>query len=196
MRESAIISLIVAVAFLGFRIFDGLFLRKDAVARSGTLTTDDKGTSRFIQFAIVVSWLLMLLAALLDQFRIGIVEPHLLFTAIGVALMAVGITLRVVAMQTLGKFFTRTLRIREEQHVVSTGIYRRVRHPGYLGDMFLFVGSGIGTANFITTILILGVILPAFTRRIAVEERMLVDQLGEEYSAYQAKTWRLIPFVF
>ena len=196
MRESAIISLIVALAFLGFRIFDFLLLRKDAVAKSGKLTAHDKGTSRFIQFAIVISWLLMLLAALLDQFRIGIVEPHLVFAAIGVALMGAGITLRVVAMQTLGKFFTRTLRIREEQHVVSTGIYRRVRHPGYLGEMFLFVGSGIATGNVITTILILSVILPAFVRRIAVEERMLVDQLGEEYAAYQAQTWRLIPFVF
>ena len=39
-------------------------------------------------------------------------------------------------------------------------------------------------------------ILPTFVRRIAAEERMLTDQLGEEYSDYKAKTWKLIPFVF
>ena len=138
----------------------------------------------------------MLLTALLNQFQIGIVEPHLVFTAIGVVLMATGVVLRAVAMRTLGKFFTRTLQIREEHHVVSDGIYRRVRHPGYLGDIVLCFGSGIATSNVITTVLILGVILPAILRRIVAEERMLTDQLGREYSDYKARTWKLIPFVF
>ena len=110
----------------------------------------------------VISWLVLLLTALLNQFQIGIVEPHLVFTAIGVVLMATGVVLRAVAMRTLGKFFTRTLQIREGHHVVSDGIYRRIRHPGYLGDIVLFVGSGIATSNVITTVLILGMILTAF----------------------------------
>jgi len=80
--------------------------------------------------------------------------------------------------------------------VVSDGIYRRVRHPGYLGDIALFVGSGIATSNVITTVLILGMMLTAYVRRTAAEERMLTDQLGKEYSDFKAKTWKLIPFVF
>ncbi len=119
-----------------------------------------------------------------------------MFTALGIVLAAAGFLIRVVAMRTLGEFFTRTLRIREKHRVVSEGIYRRVRHPGYLGTILFFVGSGIATANFITTLLILAAIFPTFVRRIAVEERMLTDQLGEEYSDYKAKTWKLIPFVF
>ena len=65
-----------------------------------------------------------------------------------------------------------------------------------LGTILFFVGSGIATSNFITTLLILAALLPVFVRRIAVEERMLTEQLGEEYEAYKAKTWKLIPFVF
>jgi protein-S-isoprenylcysteine O-methyltransferase Ste14 len=171
-------------------------LRKDATAKSKEPTEHDKGTTRFIGAVFAVSWLLLLLTALLNQFGIGIVEPHLVFTAIGVVLVATGVALRVVAMRTLGKFFTRTLQMREEHHVVSDGIYRRVRHPGYLGDIALFVGSGIATGNVITTLLILAVILPAFVRRIAAEERMLTDLLGKEYLAYRTTTWKLIPFVF
>jgi protein-S-isoprenylcysteine O-methyltransferase Ste14 len=144
----------------------------------------------------LLSWLLLFLTALPNQFQIGVVEPHLVFTALGIVLAAAGFLIRVVAMRTLGEFFTRTLRIREKHRVVSEGIYRRVRHPGYLGTILFFVGSGIATANLITTLLILAAILPTFVRRIAVEERMLTDQLGEEYSDYKAKTWKLIPFVF
>jgi protein-S-isoprenylcysteine O-methyltransferase len=196
MRDSAIISLVVgALSFLTHVLIDPR-LRKDAVAKSIKTTQHDEGTSRLIQVVFLLSWLLLFLTALLNQFQISIVEPHLLFTAIGVVLAAAGFLIRVVAMRTLGEFFTRTLRIREKHRVVSDGIYRRVRHPGYLGTILFFVGSGIATANFITTLLILAAILPTFVRRIAVEERMLTDQLGEEYSDYKAKTWKLIPFVF
>ncbi len=195
MRDSAVIPLVIVIVNVGERVLDSL-LRKDSVAKLLKTSEDDKGTSRFIQVVAVIYLVVLLLTALLNQFQIGIVEPHLVFTAIGVVLMAVGVVVRVVAMRTLGKFFTRTLQIREGHHVVSNGIYRRVRHPGYLGDILLFVGSGVATSNVITTALILGMMLTAYMRRIAVEERMLTDQLGKEYSDYKAKTWKLIPFVF
>ena len=195
MRDSAVIPLVIVIVNVGERVLDSL-LRKDSVAKSLKTSEDDKGTSRFIQVVAVIYLVVLLLTALLNQFQIGIVEPHLVFTAIGVVLMAVGVVIRVVAMRTLGKFFTRTLQIREGHHVVSNGIYRRVRHPGYLGDILLFVGSGIATSNVITTVLILGMFLTAYVRRIAVEEQMLTDQLGKEYSDYKARTWKLIPFVF
>ncbi len=99
-------------------------------------------------------------------------------------------------MKTLGKFFTRTLQMREEQHVISHGIYRLIRHPGYLGDILLFGGSAVATANCMTTVIILAVFIPTFARRIATEERMLTETFGNEYLAYRTKSWRLIPFVF
>ena len=196
MRNTAIISLVVgAASFLTHVLIDPR-LRKDAVAKSVKLTKHDGGTSRTIQIVFLFSWLLLFLTALPNEFQVGVVQPHLLITVIGVALMVGGFLIRVVAMRTLGEFFTRTLRIREKHRVVSGGIYRHIRHPGYLGTIVFFVGSGIATANAITTLLILTALLPAFVRRMAVEERMLTEQLGEEYKAYQGKTWRLIPFVF
>ena len=196
MRDTAIISLVVgAASFLTHVLIDPR-LRKDAVARSVKLTKHDGGTSRTIQIVFLFSWLLLLLTALPNQFQIGIVEPHLLFTALGIVLAAAGYFIRAVAMRTLGEFFTATLRMREKHRVVTEGIYWRIRHPGYLGTILFFVGSAIATANFITTLLILAALLPTFVQRIAVEERMLSEELGEEYRAYQEKTWRLIPFVF
>jgi protein-S-isoprenylcysteine O-methyltransferase Ste14 len=196
MRDSAVIALVVVLVNLGVHVLLGTLLRRDIVAQIKEKPSDhDRGTSGLMRVAFAVSWLVLLLTAPLNQFQIGIIEPHLIFIAIGVVLMAASVALRVVAMRTLGRFFTVTLQIREGHHVVSDGIYRRIRHPGYLADIILFVGSGIATSNVITTVVILGVILPAFVRRIAAEERMLTDQLGKEYSDYKARTWKLIPFV-
>ena len=196
MRETAIVALIVGAASFLTHVLIDPHLRKDAVAKSVKLTEHDGGTSRTIQVVFLLSWLLLFLTALPNQYQVGVVEPPLLFTAVGVILMAGGFLIRAVAMRTLGEFFTRTLRIREGHRVVSEGIYRRIRHPGYLGTVLFFVGSGVATANAITTLVILAAVLPTFARRITVEERMLSDQLGEEYRAYQGKTWRLIPHVF
>ena len=196
MKYSAIMSLVVAVINYGIYAALETLLRKDAVALSRKPTEHDKGTTRFISVIFVASWLLLLLAVVLNQFHIGTIEPHFVFNAVGVVLMAAGVVLRVVAMRTLGKFFTRTLRMREEQHVVSTGIYRRVRHPGYLGEIVLWIGSGLATSNVIPLVLISGAILTAYLRRIAAEERMMAAQLGEEYLAYTARSWKLVPFVF
>jgi protein-S-isoprenylcysteine O-methyltransferase Ste14 len=196
MRDSAIISLVVASVNLGFYILIDPLLRKDAVAMSGAPTEHDKGTTRTIGVVFAISWLLLLITALPNQFHLAVMEPHVLFAIIGVLLMGAGFVLRMAAMRTLGRFFTRALRMREEQHVVSTGIYRVIRHPGYLGDILLFGGSGIATSNAITTVLILAIILPAFMQRIAAEERMLTAQLGDEYSSYRAKTWKLIPLIY
>ena len=196
MRDTAIISLVAGAASILTHVLVDPRLRKDAIARSGKTTPHDEGTSTVIRVVFALSWLLMFLTAIPDQFQVGVVEPHLVLTGLGIVLAAGGYFIRAIAMRTLGEFFTATLRIREGHRVVSEGIYRRIRHPGYLGTILFFVGSGIATANFITAALILAVIVPTFVRRIAVEERMLVEQLGEEYGAYQRRSWRLIPLAF
>jgi protein-S-isoprenylcysteine O-methyltransferase Ste14 len=196
LRDSAVISSIVAIVNLAIYMVVDPLLRKDAVAKSRESTQFDKGTTRLIGIVFPSSWLLLFLTAVLDQFHLGVVEPHIAFAVAGGSLMAGGFCLRAVAMRTLGKFFTRTLRMREEQHVISHGIYRFVRHPGYLGDILLFGGSAVATANCMTTLIILAVFIPTFVRRIATEERMLAETFGNEYMVYKAKSWRLIPFVF
>src|SRR5208337_2473158 len=99
MRDSAIISLVVgAVSFLTHVLIDPR-LRKDAVAKSLETTKHDEGTSRVIQVVFLLSWLLLFLTALPNQFQIGVVEPHLVFTALGIVLAAAGFLIRVVAMR-------------------------------------------------------------------------------------------------
>ncbi len=181
---------------LGIYVGVDPLLRKDSIAKSREPTQHDKGTTKLIGIAFPSSWLLLFLTAILDQFHFGVIEPHLMFTIVGGLLMAGGFSIRVVAMRTLGKFFTRTLQMREGQHVISYGIYRSFRHPGYLGDILLFVGSAVATANGITTAIILAVLIPTFVRRIMTEERMLMETFGNEYLDYMSKSWRLIPFVF
>jgi len=116
-----------------------------------------------------------------------------LFVA-GLALMLAGLVLRWYAIAVLGPAFTVTVGTREEQRVVARGPYRWVRHPSYAGSLLTILGVLLCDTNAVA---LLGFALPlaGYAYRIRVEERALVQGLGDEYRRYMGRTRRLIPFV-
>jgi protein-S-isoprenylcysteine O-methyltransferase Ste14 len=71
-----------------------------------------------------------------------------------------------------------------------------VRHPSYSGALLSFLGLGITLHDWASLVVLAIGVGGAFAYRIRVEERALLDALGEEYGAYAARTKRLVPFVF
>lgn len=94
-------------------------------------------------------------------------------------------------------FLSPLVRIQTErkQHVVSTGVYGFVRHPMYLGAIFLFIGTPLLLDSLYG--LLIGVVISVLlVARIFGEEKMLVEELaGYEDYRNQVK-YRLIPLVW
>ena len=117
-------------------------------------------------------------------------------TVVGAALMLSGQVVFAVAKRE-NAFFSSTVRIQTERghQVCDAGLYRFVRHPGYLGMLisllsfplvmnsyWAFVPSGIGVA-------VLAV-------RTVLEDRFLVEELPG-YQDYTNRTrWKLLPGLF
>lgn len=81
------------------------------------------------------------------------------------------------------------------QQVVSTGVYAIVRHPLYLGLLFMLVGAPLMTGSLFGLILSL-LVVGSLVFRIHGEEKMLLEEL-EGYAEYKQKVkYRLIPFVW
>jgi protein-S-isoprenylcysteine O-methyltransferase Ste14 len=113
----------------------------------------------------------------------------------GLALMVVGAWLRVGPMFVLGRRFTWPLASQEAHALLTTGFYRHVRHPSYLGGMLGGVGwvlvfrSGLG-------LVLVALLLPALVLVVRAEEALLESEFGEAYEDYRRKTWRLVPFLY
>ena len=107
-----------------------------------------------------------------------------------------GIALRLWSVATLGRFFRPIVHILEGHQIVRTGPYRVLRHPAYTGVMVALFGLTLPLANIAAIVVVDALIVIAVLFRIGVEERALLDGLGEQYAQYMAHTRRLIPGIW
>lgn len=190
MSPRALQVLTVSVLFL-WLILDGLVVFR---RRAGAATRAD----RFSMLGIMLASWVGIGGAISLGFRgvgtLGVYSVPL--QVLGLALLAAGIVVRSLAIAQLGRFHTPIVAVQVGHQVVDTGLYRHVRHPSYLGACIAFAGFGLGLGSWLSTVVVLGTMLPAYVYRIHVEEQALLGSLGEAYAAYRGRTARLIPGVF
>jgi protein-S-isoprenylcysteine O-methyltransferase Ste14 len=121
-----------------------------------------------------------------DNVPLAVQVPALVVVAASIAV--------VVWAEAVNRFFSSVIRIQTERghHVITSGPYRYVRHPGYAAAPFLFVGSGLALGSWLAALIGLLLVVPIL-RRTAQEDRILLEQL-DGYLAYAQKVrYRLFP---
>lgn len=128
----------------------------------------------------------------LDLFPISARSTVLQFA--GTTIFFGGLAMAVTARLQLGRNWSNIEdgRVLPWQSIVTSGVYRRVRHPIYAGDLFLLIGLEMALNSW----LVIGVVIPflAVMRQAAGEEKLL-GQVFPEYRAYCRRTKRFIPYV-
>jgi len=89
----------------------------------------------------------------------------------------------------------RTVRVERGQKVVSTGPYSVIRHPMYVGVLFLYLATPIALGSYVAVLPFL-LLIPMLVFRILNEEEVLRRGLPG-YKEYCKKVrYRLIPFIW
>jgi len=115
-------------------------------------------------------------------------------TAIGIVLGLAGLALGVLSFKALGRNFRVYMAPRRSGTLVTTGIYRYVRHPMYTGVIVGFLGYLILFGSlFLVPVWVVMTLL--YVIKTAREERALADKYLD-YEEYRQKTWRFIPYVY
>lgn len=114
---------------------------------------------------------------------------------LGVALFAGGGALRMWPVFVLGRRFSGLVAIQPGHALVTGGIYSRIRNPSYLGLLILSLGWALAFRSGVGVLLAALNIVP-IVARIRSEEKLLRAHFGEQYEAYRARTWRLIPGLY
>ena len=188
-----IIYILAYAIVLGFFLVER-FVRKGKDSKNMERTGHDRGSTTFVSVAMGTAFVLLVAVPFLIYWHITTIE-YLWLSIIGLIMGASGLVIRAAAFMTLGRFFSRTLREVENHTLVTTGIYHYIRHPGYLSDLMIFIGVALALGNLILLIAVLVLFIPAYIYRIRVEETMLVEIFGGEYTEYMKTSKRLIPFI-
>eukprot|EP01027_Heterolobosea_sp_BB2_P015947 GEZU01022771.1.p1 GENE.GEZU01022771.1~~GEZU01022771.1.p1 ORF type:complete len:166 (-),score=15.52 GEZU01022771.1:425-922(-) len=164
---------------------------RDHYFKCGVITAQIVFTSRWV-------WLRFFKKPYNDNNNVQHPFDLLLIDLIGFAITAAGFWLRIWSFQTLGKFFTFTIGIREGHQLVKTGPYRYLIHPSYSGTLWIYLGFAIFTRVWWWLTALGAVILLALlSLRMTDEERMLRDHFGDrQWQQYASARKRLIPFIY
>jgi protein-S-isoprenylcysteine O-methyltransferase len=128
--------------------------------------------------------------------KIGRIYPWNTFFTIGFVLIFIGLIIRISSIFTLKKQFTYKVTTIENHQLIEIGLYKNIRHPGYLGQLIIFTGVATSVSNWISVILMLVPILAGYVYRITVEEKFMVNEIGQSYIEYKKRTNRLIPMIY
>jgi protein-S-isoprenylcysteine O-methyltransferase Ste14 len=114
----------------------------------------------------------------------------------GIVCFVIGLWLFYRSHADLGANWSITLEVRDRHRLITQGIYRRVRHPMYAALLLYGVAHALVIPNWVAGPSNLVAFAVLFALRVRAEERMMLEQFGDEYTAYVARTNRLVPGVW
>jgi protein-S-isoprenylcysteine O-methyltransferase Ste14 len=185
------IIIIIAISYL-YGFFE-VFMNIRQRSKSSVTTSRDKGSLWLLYSLITVGYAL---SFSIGATKIGRIYYWDTFFAIGMTLIVIGFIVRIHSILTLKQFFTYSISKVENHKIIETGLYKFIRHPGYLGQLIIFIGMSISISNWLSILFMMIPVTLGFLYRIKVEEKFMVEQLGEDYLNYQERTNRIIPMLY
>jgi protein-S-isoprenylcysteine O-methyltransferase Ste14 len=185
--------LIVVIGFSYLYGFFEVFMNSRQRGRSAVTASSDKGSLWWLYILITIGYAL---SFAVGATRIGRMDHWDAFFAVGVVLTAIGLVMRIQSIMTLKQYFTYSVGQVENHRLIETGLYKIIRHPGYLGQLLIFAGISTSLSNWLSILLMMIPTTIGYIYRMKVEERFMMEQMGEDYLNYQKRTKRIIPMIY
>lgn len=184
------------IIIIGFSYLYGIFeifMNLRQRSKSTVTTSGDKGSLWLLYLLITIGYIL---SFSIGATTIGRIYHWNTFFAIGFILIVIGLVIRIQSIMILKQHFTYTVAKIEHHELIETGLYKWIRHPGYLGQIIIFIGIPVSFSNWLAVILMMIPVLTGYIYRINVEEKFMTEQIGQKYIEYQKHTKRLIPGIW
>ena len=119
----------------------------------------------------------------------------LLLASVGSLVAVAGAALVFRSRAELGAAWSLVPMAGEGTGLVTSGPYRLVRHPIYLGFVLLAMGEALAFGSWPALAIVWAGMVPTFAWRARAEEKLLGHTFGERYALYRARTRLMIPYL-
>ncbi len=135
------------------------------------------------------------LQKLLSDSKVENTDLILNLRAIGLVIYIIASWLQIKSIKDMGKFYSQDVLVLNDHSIISSGLFRYIRHPQYLFQILMDLGAGIALLSWIIIPLVVLVEFPLLILRARMEERLLLKYYPENYQLYKKKTGFFIPFI-
>jgi len=137
---------------------------------------------------------------LVIRFNIGVItienlSIRILIIIVGLLIIIIGTFVNIKGRIDLGKNWANHIKIYKNHTLVSTGVYRLVRHPLYASLIWAFYGASLVYLNFIALLLNTFIFIPFMYYR-AKQEEELLDKEFFDYNKYKRRVAMFFPKLF
>jgi protein-S-isoprenylcysteine O-methyltransferase Ste14 len=153
---------------------------------------ESRGQKIFLFVAFLANACLLFFSAL-DQ-RFGWSQVPAFVSVVGDGLIVLSYILYYFVFRE-NSYAATTIQTFEGQKVISTGPYACLRHPKYVGDLFLVIGTPLALGSWWALVFI-ALTIPALVWRILDEEKLLKKDLPGYIEYTQKVRYRLVPYLW
>ena len=118
-----------------------------------------------------------------------------LIRILGFALSLYAFVILVWVPRVLGRFLVPQAVVFTDHALITSGPFRFVRHPSFSGALALWVGTALGTLNWLLLVLWF-LLVVGKTIQEQAEEELLHTKFGSAYEAYTRQTGRFFPKIW
>ena len=162
-----------------------LLERRKKIAQEG----ESRAQRLFIIVGLLANLCLLVVSALDHRFGWSDVPPIVALLGDGLIVLSF-VTYHVVF--SVNSYTASSIQTFEGQQVISTGPYAFVRHPKYVGDLFLVIGIPLALGSWWGLVFVIFTLL-ALAWRILDEEKLLKNDLPGYVEYTQKVRYRLVP---
>ena len=200
--ENIFNEILVSIFYLGILVYFLILTIKDRKNKNREIKEIERKSYRilwisiplYIFFAGYISGYVFYLSNSIEFLRYFILPP--IFIYIGIIISAIGLFIYIWGKISLGRYYSHVVSVYKDHRVIDKGPYKYIRHPMYLGSILILFGVPIVYRSLLSIPLII-IMIVIYNYRANIEEKLLIENLGEEYLNYKKKVkYKFIPYIF
>lgn len=190
-----IFKIIFMILWLGnglVRMLHKLRYKKIEIIKSNN-TKREKFLGVIVGIGLMLMPMMYIFTPWLDSFDMGLPDP---VRWIGITGFGFGLILFWRVHKTLRENWSPILEIRRNHKLITDGPYKYVRHSMYTQIWIWVICQWLVLSNWIVGIVGVLAWTILYVIRISEEEKMMIEEFGQEYKDYIKITRRIIPGIY